>query len=68
MKSAIVGDIATRYDSPMASALLDKFCFLNSRFKTDHIREDKDFVTAELESEVTTVGTCTFVADSPLAI
>ena len=70
MKSAIVGDLANHYDSPVISTLLDKCCFLDPRFKTNYIIGDKKLITAELELEVTKSSTCTSLADdnSPMAL
>ena len=65
MKSAIVGDLANCYDSPVISTLLDKCCFLDPRFKTNYIMGDK-----KLELEVSKSSTCTSLADDnfPMAM
>ena len=47
IKSSILEDLSTRYESAMMSSLLDKCAFLDPRFKTDFIT-DKDLVISDL--------------------
>lgn len=58
MKSAIIGDLANRYDSPVIFLSFNKCCFLGPRFKTNHT-VDKEFIVGELETE----SICSSLAD-----
>ena len=56
MKATILEDLSTRYNIPIISTLLDKCCFLDPRFKVDHI-QDSDLITSELQLELKSEAT-----------
>ena len=63
IKSLIIQDLSTRYESAMMSNLLDKCTFLDPRFKAD-FTVDKDLVVSDLQYEV---RDCSNVDDLPQA-
>ena len=63
IKTLIIQDLSSRYESAMMSSLLDKCTFLDPRFKAD-FTADKDLVVSDLQYEVMS---CSSVDELPQA-